>query len=850
MIAVQWSRNHFSREGVKRMAAPSKLFRVFLTHGAGLFVGLFLLWIPATRAQTSLQYQQPPKAMVDIVDALPTPGVELSPAGGTAGKRWMLIEHFSGLPTIADLAQPELRLAGLRFNPRTDGPSRGRYDTSLELQALPSGKATAVSGLPARAKIRFADWSPDGRKISFVNISDAKEDAGLSLWIVDAATAEARRLPGIALNGIFGAPCEWLSDSQSLVCRTVPADRRPAPSRSEVPAGPVIQENLGRVTPGATFEDLLKNPEDEQFFDYYATSEVQLIRLDGTVKSLGKSGVFENATPSPDGGYVLLLERHHPYSYLLPFEAFPERVSVVNLKTGTAKQLADKPLEDDLPNIHDAVPPGPRDHEWRSDSAASVFWVEAGDGGDPRKDVTVRDTLFLLDAPFESAPRKLAELPVRYRRVAWGNDHLALVEERRWKDRKRILLEIAPSAAATSVKLFEGSFDDRYHDPGQPIESTTSAGKPVVETTPDGRGIYFRGQGASAEGDKPFLSVMSVVNGDSQRLWQSAAPYFEIAVDVLDPAAGTILLRRESQEQNPNYYIQKMGTPSAEQVTFFPNPYGSGALPKKQVLHYKRSDGVDLSANLYLPPGYKPADGSLPTLMEAYPTEYKTKAAAGQVSGSPYQFTFLNWGSPVPLVTQGYAVLESASIPIIGEGKSEPNDTYVEQLVASAKAAIDEGVRLGVVDRNRVAVMGHSYGAFMTANLLAHSDLFKAGIARSGAYNRTLTPFGFQNEERTYWQAPEVYYKMSPFSFADKIKTPVLLIHGEADNNSGTFPIQSERLFSALKGHGATVRFVLLPLESHGYAGRESVLHMFWEMNNWLNTYVKNPPSATVAAQH
>jgi dipeptidyl aminopeptidase/acylaminoacyl peptidase len=832
------------------MAVRSKLFRVFLTHGAGLFVGLFLLWIPAARAQTNLQYQQPPKAMVDIVDALPTPGVELSPAGGAAGKRWMLIEHFSGLPTIADLAQPELRLAGLRFNPRTDGPSRGRYDTSLELQALPSGKATAVSGLPARAKIRFADWSPDGRKISFVNISDAKEDAGLSLWIVDAATAEARRLPGIALNGIFGAPCEWLSDSQSLVCRTVPADRRPAPSRSEVPAGPVIQENLGRVTPGATFEDLLKNPEDEQFFDYYATSEVQLIRLDGTVKSLGKSGVFENATPSPDGGYVLLLERHHPYSYLLPFEAFPERVSVVNLKTGTAKQLADKPLEDDLPNIHDAVPPGPRDHEWRSDSAASVFWVEAGDGGDPRKDVTVRDTLFLLDAPFESAPRKLAELPVRYRRVAWGNDHLALVEERRWKDRKRILLEIAPSAAATSVKLFEGSFDDRYHDPGQPIESTTSAGKPVVETTPDGRGIYFRGQGASAEGDKPFLSVMSVVNGDSQRLWQSAAPYFEIAVDVLDPAAGTILLRRESQEQNPNYYIQKMGTPSAEQVTFFPNPYGSGALPKKQVLHYKRSDGVDLSANLYLPPGYKPADGSLPTLMEAYPTEYKTKAAAGQVSGSPYQFTFLNWGSPVPLVTQGYAVLESASIPIIGEGKSEPNDTYVEQLVASAKAAIDEGVRLGVVDRNRVAVMGHSYGAFMTANLLAHSDLFKAGIARSGAYNRTLTPFGFQNEERTYWQAPEVYYKMSPFSFADKIKTPVLLIHGEADNNSGTFPIQSERLFSALKGHGATVRFVLLPLESHGYAGRESVLHMFWEMNNWLNTYVKNPPSATVAAQH
>ncbi len=833
-----------------RMVAPSKVHRGSPSLTLGLFAGLLVLSIPAARAQTNLQYQQPPKAIVDIVDALPTPGVELSPAGGEAGKRWMLIEHFSGLPTIAELAQPELRLAGLRFNPKTDGPSRGRYDTSLELQALPDGKAIAISGLPAHAKIRFADWSPDGRKISFVNISDRKEDAGLSLWIVDVATAQARRLPGIALNGIFGSPCEWLSDSQSLVCRTVPADRGPAPMRSEVPSGPVIQQNLGRVTPGATFEDLLKNPEDEQFFDYYATSEVEIIRLDGTAKSLGKPAVFVEASPSPDGGYVLLFERHHPYTYLLPFYAFPERVSVVNLKTGVAKQLVDKPLEDNIPNIHDAVPTGPRDYEWRSDAGASVFWVEAGDGGNPRKDVAVRDSLFLLDAPFDGAPRKLAELTVRYRRVAWGNNHLALVEELRWKDRKRVILAVAPSTPATPIKLFEGSFEDRYHDPGRALEENNSAGKPVIQTTADGAGIYFRGEGASAEGDKPFLSVMSVANGEAKQLWQSTAPYFEVAAAVLDPAAGTVFVRRESQEQSPNYFLQKIGTASAEQVTFFPNPYGSGPLPKKQVLHYKRADGVDLSANLYLPPGYKSADGPLPTLMEAYPTEYKTKAAAGQVTGSPYQFAVLNWGSPVPFATQGYAVLENATIPIIGEGNAEPNDTYVDQLVASAKAAIDEGVRLGVVDRNRVAVMGHSYGAFMTANLLAHSDLFKAGIARSGAYNRTLTPFGFQNEERTYWQAPEIYYKMSPFSFADKIKTPILLIHGEADNNSGTFPIQSERLFSALKGHGATVRFVLLPLESHGYAGRESVLHMFWEMNNWLNTYVKNTPPATAAAQH
>ena len=821
-----------------------------------LSVALFLLAqaIPSAHAQTSLTYQKPPQAIINMVDVLPTPTVVLSPAV-PGQKRWMLIEQYAGLPSIADLAQPELRLAGLRFNPKTDGPSRARYAISLKLQPVEKSDPITVSGLPQHAKIVDAEWSPDARKIAFVNISDAKEDAGLSLWIVDVATAQARRLPGIALDGIFGqgflgqSACEWRSDSAGLICKTVPADKGPAPVRSEVPTGPVIQENLGRVTPGATYEDLLKNPEDETFFDYYATAQIRLVSLDGSSKPLGKPGVIMDASPSPDGNWVLVSELHHPYSYLLPSEYFPLRVSVLNVKDGSSKQLVDRPLQDTIPNVHDAVPAGPRDYEWRSDAPAVLSWVEAGDGGDARKDVAVRDTIFFLDAPFDQAPRKQLELPVRFQGVQWSSDHLALVEERRWKDRKRIILAMDPSSPSAVVKLFEGSFEDRYHDIGQPIEQRNASGKFVLEMTPDGHGIYFRGLGASPEGDKPFVSVVNSANGETKRIWQSAAPYYEVPSNVLDAGKQTILLRRESQEKSPNFYLASAGTPSAVQITFFPSPYGDAPLPKKQVLHYKRADGVDLSANLYLPPGYKPEDGPLPTLMEAYPTEYKTRASAGQVTGSPYQFPLVSWASPVPFVTQGYAVLENASIPIVGEGNAEPNDTYVEQLVASAKAAIDEGARLGVVDRNRVAVMGHSYGAFMTANLLAHSDLFKAGIARSGAYNRTLTPFGFQNEERTYWQAPEVYYKMSPFSSADKIKTPLLLIHGEADNNSGTFPIQSERFFSALKGHGATVRFVLLPLESHGYAGRESVLHVLWEMNNWMNTYVKNAGSTAVASR-
>ncbi len=561
---------------------------------------MFVLLVPSARGQTNLKYQQPPKAIVDLVDARPTPTVRLSPA--KAQMRWMLIEQLSGLPSIADLAQPELRLAGLRFNPRTNGPSRGRYFTSLRIQALPKGKEIAISGLPANPKIISVEWSPDARRISFVNVGDSKDDAGLSLWIVDVATTQARRLPGIALNGIFGEPCEWRGDSQSLVCRTIPADRGPAPSRSEIPMGPVIQENLGRVTPGATYEDLLKNPEDELIFDYYASSQLRLISLDGASKPIGKPGVVVDASFSPDGNYVLVSERHHPYSYLLPFEHFPERVSVLDLKNNaSAKQLVDKPLQDNIPRLHDAVPAGPREYMWRSDAPATVFWVEAGDGGDPRKEVAIRDTLFLLDAPFDAAPRKLLDLPVRYRSVEWANDRLALVEERRWKDRKRIILAVAPSAPGSSVKLFEGSFEDRYHDPGRPIEVRNAAGKPVLQTTPDGYGIYFQSQGASPEGDKPFLSVTNATNGETKRLWQSAAPFYEIPWAVLDPGTQTILIRRESQEKSPNFYIAKSRKPVSGPDHILPKSLWRRRAPQEagaalQAFGWRRSERRSLPA--------------------------------------------------------------------------------------------------------------------------------------------------------------------------------------------------------------------------------------------------------------
>jgi dipeptidyl aminopeptidase/acylaminoacyl peptidase len=331
--------------------------------------------------------------------------------------------------------------------------------------------------------------------------------------------------------------------------------------------------------------------------------------------------------------------------------------------------------------------------------------------------------------------------------------------------------------------------------------------------------------------------------GKTVRLWQADGKQtLEEILRVLDPEKGRLLTSIQGPRTFPNLHLRTFGRrASLRAVTHLENPFKAFEEVRKEVIRYKRADGVELSANLYLPPGYDPArDGKLPVLMEAYPTEFKDPQAAGQLKDSPHRFSYPYWASPLYWTLRGYAVLDKAQFPIVGKRAAEPNDTYIEQLVANAAAAIQELDRRGVGDPRRVACMGHSYGAFMVANLLAHSDLFRAGIARSGAYNRTHTPFGFQAEERTYWQAPEVYHRMSPFDYADRIKAPLLLIHGDADNNPGTFTLQSERLFQAVKGLGGTARLVLLPLESHSYAARENVLHMLWEQDAWLEKHVKN----------
>jgi len=805
----------------------------FRTSLATVSVCVFLLVTAIAQAQSPANgYQTPCQALVDIVDAPPTPGVSLSP-----DKKWMLLLERPSLPPISELAEPELRIAGLRLSPQTNGRSRTNPSNGLKLIRIDDLEERAILGLPSDPAIEYVRWSPDAKWISFTHTTEK----GIELWIANIRTAKAKKLIEQEVNTTVAGGPIWISDSRSLLVALIAESRGQVPEKPRVPAGPTIQENIDKTAPVRTYQDLLENAHDESLFDFYSTAQLARISVEGVVKHLGKPGIIAGFSPSPNGEYILVHTIHRPYSYLVPYSSFPMSIDVIDIEGNPAHRVADLPLQEEVPVAFGSVPTGPRSVSWRADKPNTLFWAEALDGGDAGKPAEKRDRLFQQAAPFVDKPAPFSTLALRFAGVQWGSEDLALVSEYWWRTRKLRTWMVSPGKPVSDPELlFDLSFEDRYNNPGTPMMKQNDMGRSVLMTADSGRTLFLNGEGASPEGDRPFVDRFDLVNKQSERLFRSEAPYYEQPLDILDDTAQYLLLIRESQKEPPNLFIRDLQDGKMKQLTRFPNPTPQLEGMHQELIKYTRSDGVELSATLYLPPDYDPKrDGPLPTLMWAYPQEFKSADAAGQVSGSPYSFAQLNGMSTPIWLALGYAVLDGPTMPIIGEGDAEPNDTYVEQLVSSAEAAVEEMVRRGISERGRIAIGGHSYGAFMTANLLTHSDLFATGIARSGAYNRSLTPFGFQAEERTFWKAPDVYFTMSPFMNADKINEPILLIHGELDNNSGTFPIQSERYYHALKGLGKTARLVMLPYESHGYRARESILHMLWEMEKWLDRYVK-----------
>jgi dipeptidyl aminopeptidase/acylaminoacyl peptidase len=825
---------------------------MFSTRLPRAVVLALLVIAPALVAQESQKYLLPPQNIIDVFDAEPPAQISVSP-----NKQQIALVKARAYPTIAELSQPMYRLAGARINPKTNGPHRasglpGTGINSIVLKKIEGGAETTVT-MPPQARISHVKFSPDGAHLAFLQT----KDTGIELWIANTATGAAKAVVtgSDRINATGGDPCDWLHDNVTMVCELVPANRGAAPVEPMVPSGPTVHENSGKAAPAPTYEDLLKNPYDDALFEYYFTSQLAAINTaTGTKTPIGKTGIFNNATPSPSGQYVLVSKIRKPFSHTVPANGFNQDIEVWS-RDGDVKKLADRPSREGTTLT--GVEAGPRSFQWRADQPATVLWVEALDGGDNRVKVPFRDKIVSLAAPFSGQPTEITKTEWRYTGISYTDTGIGLLNENDRASRRTRTWLMEPGAAPRQV--WDRKQDAAYDDPGNPVirRDTGTAGRgggggrggpaggPIMQS---GDFIFVAGQGASPEGDRPFLDKLNIKTLKTERVFRSSSESLESFIAPLNDEMTRFITRYETQKDAPNYYTRDTGSEAKRAITQFKDPQPQIRNILRQYVTYKRKDGVTLSGTLYLPPGYKQGT-KVPVIMWAYPREFGDADSASQVTGSPNQFTSIRGGSHMFLLLSGYAIFDNPTMPIIGPGETA-NDTYVEQLIASAQAAVDKVVEMGVADRDHIGVGGHSYGGFMTANLLAHSRLFRAGFAESGAYNRSLTPWGFQAERRSFWEAPDIYTKMSPFWYADKIKDPILLMHGEVDDNTGTFPIQSERLYAALKGHGATVRYVTLPNEAHGYAARETLLHVLAERLNWFDKYVKNAtPKTTTDAQ-
>ena len=784
-------------------------------------------------AQSDFPYQKPDTDILSLADARPAPSIRIKADASLA-----VLLFRNAYKSIEEMAAPEMKLAGIRINPMTNSPSRITYFNDIKILDILSGTEYSIDGMPVSPALSNFVWSNDQSLMAFTNT--VKE--GMELWILDMNQKKVKKLTEPILNANVGNVFIWSKDNKSLLLTTLVKDRKPLlDGKFAIPTGPVITENDGQKAQNRTYQDLLKNPVDEQNFELLTTSEISRVNLDGKLSLFKGPAMYVGMSFSPDGSYLLTYELKKPFSYIVTYDRFPTDINLLDKDGKFIKTFISIPLTEELPKGFMAVRKGPRSLQWRADKPSSLYWAEALDGGDPAIEVTERDAIYTLDAPFETKPVLLVKTKERYAGIQWGDDNTAILNERWWNTRNSRILVFNPSLPGSVPRLFnERNEQDNYADPGNFVTKRNKYQLNTLDLTDNQ--LYMIGDGFSKEGKFPFIDKYSITDFKKTRIYQSKEKdKLEQLISAVDVLKGIYLTRLESKNEYPDFYLRNVKNNTLKQISHNVNPFQVLNGVHKEVIKYSRPDGVELSATLYLPAGYdKPKLEKMPMIMWAYPTEFKDKASAGQVTANANEFTFPYYGSPLYWLTKGYVVLDDASFPIIGEGKNEPNDTFIPQLVSNAKAAIDAVDKLGYIDRTKVAVGGHSYGAFMTANLLTHSDLFAAGIARSGAYNRSLTPFGFQSEERNYWEAPEVYDAMSPFQHADKMKSPLLLIHGEEDNNSGTHTMQSERYFNALKGLGATARLVILPKESHGYAARESILHMLWEQDQWLDKYVKN----------
>jgi dipeptidyl aminopeptidase/acylaminoacyl peptidase len=785
-------------------------------------------------AQENLSYQKPPKSILDLVDYERPPSVSMD-----TKKEYMLLTYRDTYKTLDDLNQDEMRLGGLRINPTTNISSTVTYTNNIKLRKIRDKNEIQVSGLPTNPRISNISWSTNEKKIAFSNTTNS----GVELWVIDVASAKATQLTEDNVNANLGNPFSWYSDNENILVKMLPKNRSVLlDEKKNLPTGPIVSNASGSVSQNRTYQDLLKNKTDEANFQNILTAELYKVNLNGSKTLFKSADMYAGENFSPDGNYLMISTIQKPFSYIVPINRFPSKTVVYDLEGTEVKVVNELALNEIMPKGFMATRTGKRNMNWRNDEAATLYYVEALDEGNPENKVDFRDQVSLWKAPFEKDPSQMLKTKQRFGGIIWGNETTAIAFDQWYDTRNTKTYLFNPSDETQDPKIIsDRNSQDIYSDPGNFETIKNAYGKQVLAI--ENNNLYLLGDGFTKNGQFPFIDEFNLKNEQTKRLYTSTyKDKKEELLSIEDFKKGEVLVQIQSKNEYPNYYFRNINKKDQlTAITSFKNPFESIKNVSKEVIQYKRKDGVALSGTLYLPEGYdKVKKEKLPLLIWAYPTEYKDKNSAGQNNQNPNEFTFPYYGSFVYWVTKGYVVLDDASFPIIGEGTTEPNDNFITQLVDNAEAAINAVDALGYINRKKVAVGGHSYGAFMVANLLTHSNLFACGIARSGAYNRTLTPFGFQSEQRNYWEVPDVYNTMSPFMNANKMKTPLLLVHGEADNNPGTFTLQTERYFQALKGLGAPARMVILPKEAHGYAAKENILHLLWEQDQFLEKYLKN----------
>ena len=772
-------------------------------------------------------YKLPSEKITRIFDTEPFPIIKFVPFSEIS------IEYtYQRYKTLEEISLPSVKLAGKDIVKSLNAPSKKYPTTSLKIRNLITGDIIPVQ-LPENIKIRTFKFSFDHKRIA----ASCETERGIELLIIDVDSGKAKQIEGIFINDVIEDDgFWWLNDNKTLLIKSIYPERGPEPQNPLVPDSPIIEESLGKKSTERTYQHLLKNSHDEKLFEYYFTS--QLIFLDTRSKKItkiGKPAIYKEVELSPDNQYLLIATIDRPYSYQVPYYRFPVKFEILDRYGKLVKKVFQRALQDEVPIGGTYI--GPRDFEWQSLKDAVLIWVEALDEGNPKNKVPHRDKVMRFVAPFKEEPQEIFRLEHRFSNIEWSEieDEIIYSEydrDKLWK--KKWLYKIGTEKPAL---LFDMSIREKYNNPGKLVNRITERGEQVFVKS--GETIFFiNNTGATPEGNFPYLAKFDLKTKESVTQFRCKKDFHETISGFVSEKMDKIVVRSECKTIPPNYHLIDLKTGEWKKISDNKNLYPELTKLKVELITYTREDGIPLSGTLYLPASYQEGK-RLPLIISAYPVEHADKTTASQIDISPNRFVRFSGATTKYLTLQGYAVLSGATIPIVGNPETV-NESFIEQTISSVEAAINHLDQLKIINPEKVGITGHSYGAFMAANILAYSNLCAAGVAKTGAYNRTLTPFGFQKERRTFWQAKDFYIEISPFAQADKINEPLLLIHGEDDPNSGTYPLQSRRMYQALKGNGAITRLVILPNEGHGYYARESLLHVLQETIEWFDKYIKN----------